>query len=93
MIVTPSPNAYPVQTECLSPQRVFEGLGKRQFVGKFDGVRMTSHGGALLLRKADCLFNVTGRLVACFIYHRTPKRIDHLPKTLVSQPVMVLTLG
>ena len=54
---------------------------------------MTSDGGALLLRKADRLFNVTGRLAACFIDYRAPTRIDHLLKTLVAQPVMALTLG
>ena len=72
-----------MQTECSSPQLVFEGLGKCQVVGKFDGVRMTSDGGALLLREADRLFDVTGRLAACFTDHRDPLRIEraspHVP--------------
>ena len=54
---------------------------------------MTSDGGSLLLREADRLFDFTGRLAACFIYHRTPERIDHLLKTLVAQRVMALALG
>ena len=56
-----------MQTECTSPQLEFEGLGKRQVVGKFDGGRMTSDAGALLLRKVDRLFDVTERFAACFI--------------------------
>ena len=40
-----------MQTECTAPQLEFEGLGKRQVVGKFDGGRRTSDAGALLLRK------------------------------------------
>ena len=73
-----------MQTGCASPQRVFEGLGKRQVVGKFDGGRMTSDGGALLLRKADRLFDFTGRLAACFIDHRDPQCIEH-PLTPLSR--------
>ena len=82
-----------MQTQCPSPQLVFEGLGKRQVVGKFDGGRMTSDGGALLLREADRLFDVTGRLAACFIDYRNPLRIEHPRKTLVAQRVMALGLG
>ena len=54
---------------------------------------MTSNGGSLLLREADRLFDFTGRLAACFIYYRNPKRIDHPLKTLVAQRVMALALG
>ena len=56
-----------MQTEFSSLQLVFEGLGKRRVVGKFDGGRMISDGGALLLREADRLFGITGRLAVCFI--------------------------
>ena len=83
--------AYPLQTECTSPQRVFEGLGKRQVVGKFDGGRMTSDAGSPLLREADRLFDVTGRLAAFFIDHRNPLLIEHLTP-LDAQRVMALTL-
>ena len=82
-----------MQTECTSPQLEFEGLGKSQVVGKFDGGRMTSDGGALLLREADRLFDVTGRFAACFVDHRNPLRIEHDLKTLVAQRVIALALG
>ena len=85
MIVTPSPNAYPMQTACTSLQRVFECLGKREVIRKFDG-------GALL-READRLFDVTGRLAACFIDHRNPLRIEYHLTPLVAQRVMAVALG
>ena len=82
-----------MQTECISQQLEFEALGKRQVIGKFDGGRMTSDAGALLLREADRLFDVTGRLAACFVDHRSPLRIEHHLETLVAQRVMALALG
>ena len=36
-------------------------------VGTFDGARLSSDSGILLLREADRLFDVTGRLAACFL--------------------------
>ncbi len=82
-----------MQTECTSPQLEFESLGKRQVVGKFDGGRMTSDAGALLLREADRLFDVTGRFAACFVDYRDPERVEHPLETLVAQRVMALALG
>ena len=82
-----------MQTECTSAELEFEGLGRRRVVGRFDGGRMTSDGGALLLREADRVFNVTGRLAACFVDHRDPGRVEHGLRTLVAQRVMSLALG
>ena len=39
-------------------------------VGKFDGDPMSSDAGALLLREADRMFDVIGRLAA--LLHRPP---------------------
>lgn len=82
-----------MQTECTSTELEFEGLGRRRVVGRFDGGRMTSDGGAMLLREADRVFNVTGRLAACFVDHRDPGRVEHGLRTLVAQRVMALALG
>ena len=82
-----------MQTDRTPQDLEFEGLGRRQVVGRFDGGRMTSDGGALLLREADRLFNVTGRLSACFVDYRDPERTEHPLRTLVAQRVMALALG
>ena len=47
-----------MQAECTSRQLEFERIGGREVVDCFDGRRMTSDGGALLLRAADRLFEV-----------------------------------
>ena len=63
-----------MQTECTSKQLSFERFGRREVAGCFDGGWMTSDGGALLLREADRLFDVSGRLAECFDDYRDP---DH----------------
>ena len=80
-------------TQCTARQLEFEGLGRRRIVAKFDGGRMTSDGGALLLREADHLFNVTQRVADAFADYRDPVRIEHDVKTLVAQRIFALALG
>ena len=62
-------------------------------VGKFDGGRLSSDGGAVLLRAANQAFQVTGRLAACFIDHRNPARVEHSLESLLGQRVFALALG
>ena len=66
-----------MQTECTSKQLSFERFGRREVAGRFDGGWMTSDGGALLLREADQLFDVSGRLARCFDDYRDPDRTEH----------------
>ncbi len=82
-----------MQTEFTPKQLEFEALGRRWVVGAFEGGRMTSYGGALLLREADRLFDVTGRLAACFTDHRDQRRTKHTVAGMIAQRVMALALG
>ena len=62
-------------------------------VAKFDGGRLCSDGGAVLLRAANQAFQVTGRLAACFIDHRNPARVEHSLESLLGQRVFALALA
>ena len=62
-------------------------------MGAFDGGRLTSDSGVLLLREAARLFDVTRRLAACFRDHRDPARVEHRLETLVAQRVLGLAIG
>ena len=82
-----------MQTECTSKQLSFERFGHREVAGCFDGGWMTSDGGALLLREADRLFDVSGRLARCFDDCRDPSRTEHDLAVMVAQQVTGLALG
>ena len=62
-------------------------------MGAFDGGRLTSDSGVLLLREADRLFDVTGRPAACFADYRDPERVEHPLQTLIAQRVLGLAAG
>ena len=84
---------HPVETHCTTEQLLFEGIGRRSVVGAFDGGRLTSDGGLLLVREADRLFNVSGRLAACFADHRDPARVEHRLEILIAQRVLSVAAG
>ena len=47
-----------MNTECKPKQLEFQSLGRREVIGRFDGGRITSDGGGLLLREVDRCINV-----------------------------------
>ena len=82
-----------MSTQCISEQLEFHALAKRQVVGRFDGGRITSDGGGLLLREVDARLGVMDRLAGCFIDHRDADLIEHDVRTLVAQRVFGVALG
>ena len=82
-----------MSTECNGTPIVFQVHGRREVTASFDGGRLSSDGGALLLREADNVFGVTGRLAGCFSDHRDPERSEHELDCLVAQRVMAIALG
>ena len=51
-------------TDCKPLQLEFQGLGSRKVVGDFEGGRLSTDGGATLLRQADTLLDLTPRMAA-----------------------------
>ena len=80
-------------TECKSGELSFQLPDRRKVVARFDGGRMSSDAGAVLLRGANELFGVTGRLAACFSDYRSRERIEHPLEALIGQRVFGLALG
>ena len=80
-------------TECNPEQLEFHALGRREVIGRFDGGRITSDGGGLLLREVDKRLGLLDRLAACFSDYRNPQAIEHSVQSLVSQRVYGLALG
>jgi Transposase DDE domain group 1 len=82
-----------MHTECNGKQMEFHALGRRCVRGSFDGGRISSDGGGLLLREVERHTRVIERLGGCFTDHRDAERIEHELGTLVAQRVYALALG
>jgi len=82
-----------METECNPAQLEFHALGRREVVGRFDGGRITSDGGGLLLREVDARMGLMRRMAACFVDYRNPHSIEHSVQSLVAQRVYGLALG
>jgi hypothetical protein len=65
----------------------------RAVLATFDGGRLTSDAGALLLGATDRVIGLTRRLAACFHDGRNPVFVEHAVETLVMQRVMGIALG
>ena len=80
-------------TECSQSSFGFEALGSREIVARFDGGRISSDGGAFLLRQTDQRLNLLPRLAECFLDGRNQKLVEHSILEMLSQRVYGLALG
>jgi hypothetical protein len=65
----------------------------RKVVADFDGGRISSDAGALLLRDVDRALKLTERVAGCFRDGRDPGLIEHSIQTLVMQRIVAIALG
>jgi len=82
-----------VLTECNPSLFEFARVEGRAVVASFDGGRITSDAGAVLLGAADRVIGLTRRLAGCFNDARNPAFIEHEVETLVMQRVVGIALG
>ena len=57
-------------------------------VGRFDGGRISSDGGSLLLREVESRTHILKRLAGCFIDHRDPELIEHTVESLQTHSML-----
>jgi hypothetical protein len=72
---------------------VFEQLGRRKVIGRFDGGMISSDGGGMVLREVERCFGILKRFARCFGDYRDPQRTEHSLQTLISQRVYGIALG
>jgi hypothetical protein len=80
-------------TQCIPSLFAFQNLGAREVVAAFDGGKVTSDAGGLLLRELDSHFGFLDQFARCFTDHRDPDLIEHSVADLVKQRVLALCLG
>jgi len=82
-----------MQTECSADLFGFTPVERRAVVAGFDGGRMTSDAGALLLGATDRAIGLVERFAACFTDGRAPELVEHEVGTMVGQRVFGIALG
>jgi hypothetical protein len=80
-------------TECNPAQLEFPPVDGRTVVASFDGGRITSEAGALLLGATDKVLGLTRRLAGCFKDSRNQLFTEHAVQTLVMQRIAGIALG
>ena len=81
-------------TECTTEQMEFQQLGRRGVIGRFDGGKISSDAGGLLLREVESRFHILKRLGRdCFRDYRDQDRIEHTVQSLIRQRVYGIALG
>ena len=80
-------------TECNQATFEFHGLFQRKVKARFDGGKITSDAGVLLLREVEKRTGLIAGLEQCFTDHRDPRLIEHSVKELLGQRIYGLCLG
>jgi len=80
-------------TECIADLFGFTPVEGRRVVAAFDGGRMTSDAGEMLLSATERVIDLVGRFAGCFADYRAPELIEHEVRTLVGQRVYGIALG
>jgi len=80
-------------TECRQDSFVFGTVEGRSVVGAFDGGRISSDAGGLLLGATDRAIRLVSRLAACFQDGRDPDATIHTVRSLLTQRVFAIALG
>jgi len=71
----------------------FDFLGRRQVVGRFDGGKISSDAGLVLVAQLDRLFGFTRRLAACLKDRRQPGKVRHALLDELRQRIYQIAAG
>lgn len=71
----------------------FQQVGSRQVVADFEGGKITSDGGALLLHQVEAHRGLLADVASCFTDYRDPRYIDHSMEELIRQRILALACG
>lgn len=80
-------------TECSTDAIQFTEHGRRRVVADFDGGRLTSDAGILLLREVDRQLGLIDSINDCLPDPRDPRYIIHEQRSMLAQRIFSLALG
>ena len=82
-----------METQCSKQKLLFEAHGRREVLAAFDGGKITSDGGGLLLREVEQRFGTVRSFVAGFTDYRSTDASEFTVTELLRQRVMGIALG
>lgn len=82
-----------MQTQCNQCSFGFQQLGAREIVAQFNGGRVSSDGGGILLREVEERFGLVEKFASCFTDYRDPELIEHSLVGLLKQRLFGICLG
>ena len=82
-----------MKTQCTPIQLEFLPLGRRKVTARFDGGRLSSDAGGMLLGEVDARIGLLDRIAQCFQDYRDPEAVEHSVRDLVAQRIYALALG
>lgn len=80
-------------TKCITERIDFTAHGRRQIVADFLGGRLTTDGGALLLREVDRQIGLIDAINDCIPDPRDPRYTIHDQRSMLAQRICSLALG
>ena len=80
-------------TECITEPITFSSLSRQKIQADFDGGRLTTDGGALLLRQVDRRLELIKEINDCIPDPRNSALIIHQQRTLLAQRIFGIALG
>lgn len=78
---------------CTTSSVDLQSHSRQEVRAQFDAGRISSDGGALLLREVDQALGIIKQATACFKDHRCADRVEHTLEELLRQRVFGLALG
>jgi len=80
-------------TQCNPTAYLFHDLGRREVAAGFDGGKITSDAGALLLREVEAKAGIIAAFARCFEDFRDPELVEFTAEELLKQRIFALCLG
>ena len=82
-----------MRTECSADLFGFAPVEGHAVVAAFDGGRMSSEAGAMLLGATDRTIGLVAQFAGCFTDHRVADLVEHTVASMVGQRVFGIALG
>ncbi|MER3439717.1 MAG: IS1380 family transposase [Chloroflexota bacterium] len=87
------PQATPAESDDNAASFSFPAASRKKITAAFDGGRLTSDGGVLLLAQAERAMGICARLSACIADPRDPMRVVHALPDILRARVLAVACG